>query len=415
MIVSTVIQQHADDATALAAHRTALLEGPAATLQRLQRFDRRLAAHLEGLRIAGDEGWALCQAALESPSSGGLFVVTVRALEDQDPARLDQVIAVAQAVEPACAGLLAAAEWMDPRGLRGTVARLLRDADGFKRMLGVAACAMHRVDPGIADGRYLADPETLVRTRALRAAGELGTVDLAPSCAALAAASDQPDRVWAAWSAVLLGDRGRGLAALTEQGQSKGTHRALAFRLALLAMKPAGGHQLLKQLAQEPAEWRWLLEGSGLSGDIRYVPWLIRQMADLRMARLAGEAFALITGADLPQESLDRPAPEDFVSGPTDDPDDPDVGVDPDDDLPWPHAAKIDAWWTAHRGRFVEGERYFMGQPPTRQHCVQVLKTGYQRQRILAAQHLCLLEPGTPLFNTAAPASRQARLLAQMA
>jgi len=37
-----------------------------------------------------------------------------------------------------------------------------------------------------------------------------------------------------------------------------------------------------------------------------------------------------------------------------------------------------------------------------------------QRQRVLAAHYLCLLEPGTPLFNTSAPAWRQQRLLAKM-
>jgi hypothetical protein len=55
-----------------------------------------------------------------------------------------------------------------------------------------------------------------------------------------------------------------------------------------------------------------------------------------------------------------------------------------------------------------------MGQPVTKEHCIHVLKTGYQRQRILAAQYLCLLERGTPLFNTSAPAWRQQRLLAKM-
>jgi hypothetical protein len=42
------------------------------------------------------------------------------------------------------------------------------------------------------------------------------------------------------------------------------------------------------------------------------------------------------------------------------------------------------------------------------------LKTGFQRQRIAAAEYLTLLAPGTPLFNTAAPAWRQQRLLAKM-
>ena len=61
-----------------------------------------------------------------------------------------------------------------------------------------------------------------------------------------------------------------------------------------------------------------------------------------------------------------------------------------------------------------QGTRYFMGAPVTREHCIDVLKNGYQRQRILAAHYLCLLEPGTPLFNTSAPAWRQQRLLADM-
>jgi hypothetical protein len=55
-----------------------------------------------------------------------------------------------------------------------------------------------------------------------------------------------------------------------------------------------------------------------------------------------------------------------------------------------------------------------VGAVASREHCIAVLKTGYQRQRALAALHLSLIEPGSPLFNTSAPAWRQQRLLAQM-
>ena len=75
---------------------------------------------------------------------------------------------------------------------------------------------------------------------------------------------------------------------------------------------------------------------------------------------------------------------------------------------------RIKAWWSKHGGRFQPGTRYFMGAEVTGEHCVDVLKNGYQRQRILAAHYLCLLEPGTPLFNTSAPAWRQQKLLAEM-
>jgi hypothetical protein len=43
-----------------------------------------------------------------------------------------------------------------------------------------------------------------------------------------------------------------------------------------------------------------------------------------------------------------------------------------------------------------------------------LLKNGFQRQRMAAAIYLCLLKPGTPLFNCAAPAWRQQRLLEKM-
>ena len=137
-------------------------------------------------------------------------------------------------------------------------------------------------------------------------------------------------------------------------------------------------------------------------------------MASVATGRIAGEAFTLITGADLALLDLERKPPENFESGPNDDPDDPNVDMDPDDGLPWPDVKKVEAWWQANQNRFQKGTRYFMGQPVTKEHCIHVLKTGYQRQRILAAQYLCLLEPGTPLFNTAAPAWRQQRLLAAM-
>jgi uncharacterized protein (TIGR02270 family) len=179
-------------------------------------------------------------------------------------------------------------------------------------------------------------------------------------------------------------------------------------------MNAGSAHSLLKDLATHTEHLRPLIHGSGIAGDSTYVPWLMNHMRDDKTARVAGEAFSLITGADLSALKLDRPQPETFESGPNDDPDDPNVDMDPDEGLPWPDPDKVEKWWTANASRFHKGSRYFMGAPVTREHCIDVLKNGYQRQRILAAHYLCLLEPGTPLFNTSAPAWRQQRLLARM-
>ena len=137
-------------------------------------------------------------------------------------------------------------------------------------------------------------------------------------------------------------------------------------------------------------------------------------MANEKTARLAGEAFSLITGVDLCMLELEGKRPRTSNPDPTTIPTIPNVDMDPDEGLPWPDAEKFRKWWASQRRRFQKGTRYFMGAPVTREHCIDVLKNGYQRQRILAAHYLCLLDPGTPLFNTSAPAWRQQRLLAKM-
>ena len=414
MIVVNVVQQHADDAVALAAARRALIRAPHVNLQRLRLADERLQAHLMGLELAAEESPAFVDAMLESPSAGVMFTAGVGALERMDELRLERLVALAQAVPEGRAGLLAAFGWVGRARLQGIVARLLGDADPCKRLIGVAVCAMHRVDPAIVPRRRLHDPDPAVRGRTLRAAGELGLRELVSSCGAASRDPDADLGFWAAWSATLLGDRHAALDALTEHAGSAGPHAGRAFRLALQAATPSAAHRRLQALAAEPGNLRRLIEGSGVVGDPAYVPWLIQHMDDTATARLAGEAFTLVTGVDLGMQGLDRPAPEHFESGPSDDPDDPNVEPDPDEDLPWPDRQKVEQWWSDNAGRFQEGQRYFMGAEVTRAHCLDVLRNGCQRQRILAAYYLCLLDPGTPLFNTSAPAWRQQRLLAQM-
>jgi uncharacterized protein (TIGR02270 family) len=191
-------------------------------------------------------------------------------------------------------------------------------------------------------------------------------------------------------------------------------YRMRAMELALRVMEIPRAHSLLQRVAQNSQDIRYLIRGAGVAGDPHYVPWLIKQMGDVKLTRLAGESLSTLTGLDLAYQDLERKPPENFETGPNDDPDDPNVEMDEDDGLPWPDPAKCTAWWNANKHQFKEGVRYFMGKPPSREHCIEVLKTGYQRQRIAAAQYLCLLNPGTPLFNTSAPAWRQQRWLAKM-
>jgi uncharacterized protein (TIGR02270 family) len=410
-VVADVLRQHAEDAAILLAARSNLIRAPHVRIRHLRRFDDRLEAHLDGLRIAGEDAWSVSQAALERPSPGAVFAVTVQAIECQRWDRLETIFALLGAECEARTGLFSALGWLKPERLRGVVAELLSSKDQLKRLTGVVACAMHRVDPGINSARRFEDPACAVRARVWRTAGELGKNELISSAAAAMADEDTSCQFWAAWSAVLMGHKRSALGRLTEFGSTPNPFRARALQLAIQAMNVEGARSLL---AQDSAGARTRIRGAGIAGDPGYIPWLIGLMADDARARLAGESFSLITGLDLAWLDLDRKPPENFESGPNDDPNDPNVDMDEDDGLPWPDQAKIQSWWQANSHRFQSGVRYFMGEPLNPANCLRVLKDGFQRQRILAAHYLCLLNPGTVLFNTSAPAWRQQRSLSQM-
>ncbi len=153
------------------------------------------------------------------------------------------------------------------------------------------------------------------------------------------------------------------------------------------------------------------MTGAGALGDPVSIPWLLQLMEVPELARPAGEAFSLITGVDLAYADLEGQWPAGFSAGPTEEPEDEEVAMDPDEDLPWPAPELIARWWDAHQGEFRNGVRYLAGKPLSREHLQQVLRTGLQRQRAAAAIELALLQPGQPLFAVRAPGFRQQKLL----
>jgi hypothetical protein len=62
-------------------------------------------------------------------------------------------------------------------------------------------------------------------------------------------------------------------------------------------------------------------------------------MKVLELARVAGDAFTMITGVDIAVDDLDADQPEGFEAGPTENPDDEDIPLDPGEHCPWPDQA----------------------------------------------------------------------------
>ena len=412
--VQAVLLQHVEALAFLRSRRSVQVRAPQVQLSQLARLDEQIAAHLDGVALSGAAGASLCRQALELPSAGALFAAAACALETQDLAWLAALTDLAQALPEAQSGLVSALGWMPPARLRGIGAVLLNSSQPWHFELGLAACELHRVDPGPALERALSAAHPALRARALRVAARLGRHDLLGICRDMLHDENSSCAFEAMHAALLLGERGATLSALQACVQAHQAKGEVALHLLLLALPISQARTWLASMVHQEGASRRLLRGAGLLGDPQFAPWLIECMSEPALARLAGESFSVLTGLDLAGQNLQCDGPGAPPAGSIDDPADAQVALDEDESLPWPDPGRIAAWWAANGTGFIPGERSFMGAPVSVARCTQVLRTGFQRQRHVAAVHLCLLQPGTPLFNTAAPAWRQQQWLAQM-
>jgi uncharacterized protein (TIGR02270 family) len=427
--ILAIASQHVEESAHLRNVRTVLVRAPHVRLLQLGRLDERIAAHLDGVAVSGDRGARLSAQALASPNAGGVFTLAVQALERRDAGALDRMMAVVEAAPELRRGVASALGWVSAQLLAGQTGALLASQATLPRRLGLAACAMHRVDPGAALANCLRAPDAGLRVMALRVAALAGRVDLLDgvlaagrvggAVSAMTPGAADELRAWSAWSAVLMGERGAPLSALQALVTSDVPLADTMLLPALLASDLGAAHQLLRALAKagetSPRLKRRLIRACGIVGDTYFMPWLIGLCGDDRWARLAGEAISLMTGLDLARLDLERKPPEGSgdgkFGGPTEDPADDNVAMDEDDSLPWPDAAKLQDWWAGNSARLAPGQRWFMGEAPSAEVCARVLREGYQRQRWVAALWAPVLQPGTKVFPIAAPAWRQRRWL----
>jgi uncharacterized protein (TIGR02270 family) len=399
-IIRSIVEQHAEEAAFLWLLRDAAVDAPHYALRHLARLDERVEAHIDGLRVAGEPGWEIALAQLEEHEEAGeVFAAGVLALESQDASRIDRVVALTEAAPELTRGLISALGWVAPERLRGTVKAFLDSASPQRRLLGLAACSVHRVDPASYLRARVEDAAPIVRARALRLVGELGRAELAREVQAALRDEDAAARFWAAWSAGLVGARDPAIPILQEHAEGTGVYKSRALDLALRIMPQTAAMHWLRGLNSHPEHARLAVIACGIIGDPAFVPWLMGRMALPELARVAGESFSMITGIDLAYDDLETDAPADLEAGPTDHPDDQNVAMDQDDNLPWPDPALIHDWWQTNGARFPAGTRHLLGRPLSPEACQHALAHGFQRQRRAAAFELALARPDTPLFN----------------
>ncbi|MBG4217014.1 TIGR02270 family protein [Pseudomonas aeruginosa] len=406
MNVAAVIDQHVEEAGFLAGLRDHAVRAPHYDLAHLLNLDNRIEAHLDALQIGGLRSLDLVLKALDTNAEGEVFVAAILVFRGTNGTALAQLCEHLRRFPEGARFFAAALGWLDWGQARPWVERLLASPEPLFRAIGLAACGMHRHDPGPALLSALGHADPAVRARAARPAGALRRRARMANIRAYRAHDDPSLRFWANWATAQMGDE-EALGPLRAFAGQPGPFQ-LPATMVLLAWQPRDTSMAwIRQLMQAADTRRIGIQATGLFGDPVAVPWLIQQMRDESLARVAGEAFSLITGADLALLDLELEVLPDYDPGPNDDPDDDNVALDDDENLTWPDAARVTAWWRDHGARFVAGRAYLLGEPLGEARCRQVLRDGQQRQRMAAACLLARFVPNLPLFPTGAPVRRQ--------
>jgi uncharacterized protein (TIGR02270 family) len=369
--------------------RDVALDAPVLTLDDIARLDASLDAELEALRGAGDAGWDACRFGLASDDPGMLFAGAALAFGAGDEARVEEVLASGFRSAVLFRGVESALGWIDPAPALPLLRRFLGTASPDLRRVAIAGLAVQRIDPGAALDGAVREPDTPLRSRAVKAVWQVGRRDLVPAIREAYEDADIACRFSACWAGALLArDPGavRGLMRFAETGAR---YPDRAVQLAGLCL-PDGARAWQRTLSPRLA----VLGTWGLGDPAADVPWLLEQLENAALARVAGEAFSFLTGADgLERKEAGMPAAEAA-----------------DDGLPSPDAAAARAWWQRNESRFERGRRHVLGKPVTPGVLREVLRDGHVRHRTVAATELCLREGG-PCFEVRAPGPRQIAVL----
>ncbi|WP_437336357.1 TIGR02270 family protein [Sorangium sp. So ce394] len=411
---ASLCEEHADQAAFLWLLRDRAARSAAYGLEDLAELDDRIEAHLDGLRLAGDAGWEACRALLQQAEGGEVFGAAIVAVHRWDLRGLARVLDVGGGAPDVSRGIASALGWTPLERVRRLLPGLLSGrSPPALQWLGIAACAAHGEDPGAPLGYALLARDPRLRARALRAAGQLGRVDLLPEVRASFRADDEACRFWAAWSAALLGE-GASALVLRELANGGGPFAAESASMAMRRMAPAVASTWLRALERSARDPRVPVSAAWALGDPAAVPWLLEVAGDPALARLSGQAISLITGLDLAAEQLARRAPSGLRAGPTDDPSDHDVAMDPDGDLPFPDVAGVSAWWRRRAAEYRPGTRYLLGRAMTREGLEHALREGHQIARGAAAVELSLRERGRAVFEVRGPGFAQQEALGRL-
>ncbi len=374
----------------------------------IRALENRIQANLDGLMTSTDTAWSLCEKAMELNGPGETFTAAIVAFKSGDISKINRVIDAGLETPVATKGLISAIAWLPPALRQPWIHAFLASKDTQQNYLAICLCSLLRQNPGDFLNQYLLRDAGLqhekLHARCLRLAGEMKRHDVLPSVIRAIHSDSEHIAFWANWAALLLGNKDN-IKKLEPYVFNTCDEQARALNIVFRVLTVHPAREWVSRLAVDRQQTRAAIKAAGIVGDPLAVDGLIEKMTDATQARVAGEAFSLITGIDLEQSRLSLDSPLQPAQVPSEDVNDPIVTLDEDEHLPWPNATLIAARWQQSAPQWVKGQRYFLGKEINTDNLSPILQHGFQRQRQAATMELALLDSSRVLQNTCAKVS----------
>lgn len=370
-------------------------------------LDNRIDAQVDGLRVSGLEGWKVSMEALELQGGGEIFTASILAFECLPVTSPDPVAHLfASIAKPAMAArpLAMALDWVAPWQSQAAIARMCAERLPLTRAVTLMSMAARGIDCTDHILAALHEGDGFVAQAACSGAILLGAREAIPSLDPLLQSEDAETRFAAARASLLLGgtraSRVLELLASAISGPLAEDASCTLFH----CCSPGTALSLHRELFGGNVS-RTSIRAAGSTGLPVMIPFLLECLDLAPLKRVAAEAISEITGMDVIKDRLTAETPE-MTGGPSEDPEDPAIAIDQDEGSPCPKPAAVKSWWQIHSPDFAPMTRYLSGRAVDRDALRQLIPTGLQTRRAVAAELFAL--HGQPLFDVCAPAFRQA-------
>jgi len=399
-----IYEQYVDEASFLWLMHTIAVDQPHYGVKELRNLESRIESQLNGLMGNLDIAWTVCEQRIEDGAeSGEIFTAAILAFRSHDQTKVQMVVEAAMLSEEGYQGLLYALTWLPGNLVHDWVKRFFTSKDLNHKKLAIQVCNIRRENPADYLVSILQREDCLEKLdlyiAALKITGELKRFDLIEHLHKAIEHDDEEVKFWAIRSAILIGDKSQ-VSKLEPYIAKPSELQHEAIEIAFRVLPIATARQWVSKLVDDPEQIRTLIIITGVIGDPFAIDWLILKMHETEFSRVAAEAFCLITGTNLISMDMASPAPENADSSPSEDPDDENVKMHDDENLPWPNVIKVQSYWNSIKTNYTAGQRYLLGNHIGLLFLKNNLNSALQRQRHAIAIEISLIDKNEKLFNT---------------